>query len=86
MNEKRKQPREFPRRATAMLRSRLDQKSFRLLDESEGGIGLFGGEVGMLAVGQAVEVTLSDGTSKHGVITHLRTHERGGFHVGISWK
>jgi hypothetical protein len=84
--ERRRQEREYPRRLTLRLRVDDRVEEYRLLNESESGLGLFAVSAPSLHAGLDVEIELEPDQWQSGIVQYLRPLEHGGFQVGVRWR
>lgn len=77
--------REFPRRTSVQLFLGNAWREFQVLDESDGGLGIFSGTCDELERGRIVTVQCETRGSRQAEVRYLAPHPRGGFHVGIMW-
>lgn len=83
--DRRTAERAFPRRRTAALEVQGERFELQLLDESEGGLGLYCGSRLELANGDIVFVHVDGQNPRSAEVRYVRPLSNGGFHVGLQW-
>ncbi|MBY0587832.1 hypothetical protein K2X85_11690 [bacterium] len=77
--------REFPRRTSVRLFLGDGWREFQVLDESDGGLGIFAGSCEGLLKGSFVLVFCEVLGERKAEIRYAAPHPRGGFHIGLMW-
>ncbi len=84
--DRRTSEREFPRRTSVRLLLSGTWREFQVLDESEGGLGIFSGSTDELQKGSIVDAYCEFAGQRRAAIRYIAPHPRGGFHVGLMWE
>lgn len=77
--------RDFAVRRIAVLEHRETRHEAQILDESEGGLGVFVGQRSGLAEGFRVQVQIDGDPNRTAEIRYVHPLPHGGFHVGLMW-
>jgi hypothetical protein len=82
---RRSSEREFPRRTSVRIWIDPLWREFQVLDESEGGLGIFSGTEEGLVRGEFVRVICEITGPREAEIRYVAPHPNGGFSVGLKW-
>lgn len=83
--DRRTSEREFPRRTAVRVMLEGTWREFQVLDESEGGLGIFASDKVGLDRGSFVDVDCEFVGHRRAEIRYIAPHQRGGFHIGLMW-
>ena len=84
--DRRSRRRDFAVRRIAFLELRETRLEAQILDESEGGLGVFVGRRSGLSEGLRIQVHLDGDPTRTAEIRYVHTMPHGGFHVGLMWE
>jgi hypothetical protein len=82
-HDQRHEERDYPRRAAARLLVAEHEHPFQILDESEGGLGLYSADSSGLTVGGAVVVRIAERPDRKGIVRYIHSLPFGGFQIGV---
>lgn len=85
MDERRHFDRVFPRRTSLTVGVDGKHLELQILNESDGGVGLFSASDGVLSVGSKVEVRQGAEHSRQAVVRYIHPHPNGGYQIGLMW-
>lgn len=77
--------REFPRRRTATIEAERFQLEVQMLDESDGGVGVYSSQRVELVAGLFVSVYIDGQPARTAEVRYVHPHSHGGFHIGLKW-
>jgi hypothetical protein len=84
-DERRQFERAFPRRTTARVEINGLLHDFQILDESDGGIGLYSGMGEQFLQDSVVLVTVATDEARQAIVRYISHHPNGGYQVGLQW-
>ena len=84
-DERRNSEREFPRRNIARVDFDGTLHDFQILDESEGGLGIYASSRDRFKSDSVVSVTVEADESRTATVRYISPHPNGGFQVGLQW-
>lgn len=84
-DERRVTEREFPRRTIARVDFDGELHDFQILDESDGGLGIYASSRDRFFSNSVVLVTVEADESRHATVRYISAHPNGGFQIGLKW-
>lgn len=85
-SDRRTAERAFPRRRTAGLEVNGERYDLQLLDESDGGLGVYCGTQLGLTNRSTVLVHVDGQEPRRAEVRYVRPHSHGGYHIGLMWQ
>ena len=84
-DERRNSERAFPRRTIAHINFDGELSDFQILDESDGGLGIYASSRERFISGTVVWVTVEADESRPATVRYISAHPNGGYQVGLQW-
>lgn len=84
-DDRRQSEREFPRRTMARIEMEGTTQEFQILDESEGGLGVYVSTREEFLPNTIVAVSVEADDKRSAVVRYVFPHPNGGYQVGLKW-
>jgi len=84
-DDRRQSEREFPRRTIARIELDGTTQEFQILDESEGGLGVYASTREQFQPNTIVAVAVEADDTRSATVRYVFPHPNGGYQVGLKW-